>query len=144
MATKKNKHWKIVRTVILNASAEKVWDMVGGFFTLQLWHPEIEKTEIATDQTSMTKILRVLTFPGVPTNTEELLFLDNKNFCYTYKSYAGIWGETVKDYFSEIRVIEVEVGKKCMVQWKGQFLYTEDTLTEFYENGFANLVKMFN
>ena len=80
MASKKNKQWKVVRTIQLNSSAEKVWEMVGGFYTLHLWHPDIEKTDIGKDQTSISKIRRILTFPGQPTTTEELVFLDNDIF----------------------------------------------------------------
>ncbi len=144
MATKKNKRWKVVRTIQLNASAEKVWDMVGGFYTLHLWHPDIKKTEIGKNQTSSSQIRRILTFPGQPTTTEELVFLDNENFYYKYKWHAGAWGEMIKEYHAEIRVVEVEIGKRSMVQWTGHFLFTEDALTQFYENGFAGLVKMFN
>jgi hypothetical protein len=138
------KKWKVVRTIELNSSAEKVWAMVGGFYTIHLWHPDIEKTEIGSDQTSMPELRRILTFPGQPTTTEELVFLDNQNFYYGYKWHAGPWGEAIKEYHAEIRVVEIEIGKRCLVQWTGHFLYTEDALTQFYENGFAGLVKMFN
>lgn len=144
MSPVKNKKWKVVRTIELNSSAEKVWEMVGGFYTLHLWHPDIQKTEISTDQTSTSAIRRVLTFPGQPTTTEELVFLDNQNFYYGYKWHAGAWGEAIKNYRAEIRVVEIEIGRRCVVQWTGHFEYTEDGLTQFYENGFAGLVKMFN
>ena len=138
------KQWKIVRTVELNSAAEEVWNMVGGFYTLHLWHPDIQKTEIGTDQTSESAIRRILTFPGQPTTTEELVFMDNSQQYYTYKWHKGAWGEAIKNYHAEIRVIELEVDSRCLVQWTGHFIYTEDALTQFYENGFASLVKLFN
>lgn len=144
MSTNNNKKWKVVRTIELNSSAEKVWDMVGGFYTIHLWHPDIQKTEIGSDQTCSPEIRRILTFPGLPTTTEELVFADNPNYCYGYKWHAGAWGEAIKDYHAEIRVIETELDKRCMVQWTGHFVYQEDALTQFYENGFAGLVKLFN
>ena len=143
MATKKYKKWRVVRTIELNSSAESVWACVGGFYTLHLWHPDIKKTEIGKDQTSIPEIRRILTFPGQPTTTEELVFMDNKNFCYRYKWHAGKWGEMVKDYHAEIKVVELEIGKRCLVQWSSTFTYFEDALTQFYENGFAGLVKKF-
>lgn len=140
----RSKQWKVVRTIELDAAAENVWATVGGFYTIHLWHPDIKKTQIGKDQVLMPQIRRILTFPGQPTTTEELVFMDNQNFCYGYKWHAGEWGEKIKEYRAEIRVVEIEVGKKCMVQWTGHFVYTEDALTQFYENGLAALVKKFN
>jgi hypothetical protein len=144
MTTEINKKWKVIRTIELNSSSEKVWAMVGGFYTLHLWHPDIQKTEIGLDQTSIPEIRRVLTFPGQPTTTEELVYLGNENRYYTYKWHSGPWGETFKEYHAEIRVVEIEIGKRCLVQWTGHFINEEDGLTQFYENGFSGLVKMFN
>lgn len=143
MPAKKNKKWRVVRTVELNSSAEKVWEAVGGFFTIHLWHPDIQKTQIGKDQTSIPQIRRILTFPGQPTTTEELVFMDNENFHYKYKWHAGEWGENVKDYHARIKVLEIETGKRCIVQWSSTFVYHEDALTQFYENGFGALVKKF-
>ncbi len=143
MAVKKNKQWKVVRTIELNSSAEKVWNTVGGFYTLHIWHPDIKKTEIGKDQVLNPEIRRILTFPGQPTTTEQLVFMDNQHFYYGYKWHAGAWGETIKNYHSEIRVIEIEVDKKCMVQWTGHFFYTSDALSQFYENGLTSLLKRF-
>jgi hypothetical protein len=69
---KRNRNWRVVRTVVLNSAAEQVWHTVGGFFTIHLWHPDI-KTEIGSDQTSIPEIRRILTFPGQPTTTEQLV-----------------------------------------------------------------------
>lgn len=144
MAVTKSRQWKVVCTIELNAAAETVWETVGGFYTLHLWHPDIKKTQIGKEQVLIPQIRRILTFPGHPTTTEELVFMDNQHFYYSYKWHAGEWGEKIKEYHSEIRVVEIEVGKRCLVQWTGHFRYTEDALTQFYENGFAALVKKFN
>lgn len=139
-----DKKWKIVRTVELNSAADKVWAMIGGFYTIHLWHPDIEKTEIGSDQTELPEVRRILTFPGQPTTTEELIYMNNPGLCYHYKWHDGAWGRAIKEYHAEIRVIELEVGKRCLVQWTGHFVYHEDGLTQFYENGFTNLKKIFN
>ncbi len=67
------KHWRVVQTVELNASSVDVWQVVGGFFNIHLWHPDIQLTEIPDDQTMVMPIRRVLTFPGQPKTTEELI-----------------------------------------------------------------------
>ncbi len=140
----KNKRWKVVRTKVLEASAETIWEIVGGFYTLHLWHPDIQKTEIAAEQTSCKEIRRNLTFPGQPITTEQLVFMNNQDFYYGYKWFAGAWGEEIKEYHSEIRVVDLEVGKKCLMQWTGHFVYTKDALTEFYDNGLNALAQRFN
>jgi hypothetical protein len=143
MSNETEKNWRVVQTVELNAAAEEVWDLVGGFFTIHLWHPDISKTEIPEDQTSQHEIRRILTFPGQPVTVEQLVFIDNPNFYYRYKWHAGPWGEMVKNYHAEIKVVEIEIGKRCLVQWSSTFVYTEDALTQFYLNGFNALKKKF-
>lgn len=143
MTKKPYKNWRVVRTVELNAGAQEVWDLVGGFFTIHQWHPDIVETEILSNQTEMADIRRLLTFPGQPKTTEQLVFMDNENFHYRYKWHAGEWGEKVQHYVAEIKVLEIEIGQRCIVQWSSTFYYFEDALTQFYENGFAALVKKF-
>ena len=115
---------RVVQTVELGAPAAQVWDLVGGFFTLHQWHPDIVKTEVPANQTEVHAIRRILTFPGQPTTTEELLTMDNIGFQYRYKWHAGEWGERIKDYFAEIRVFETEMGRHCVMQWSSTFTYT--------------------
>lgn len=143
MKKKAYKNWRVVRTVELNAAAQEVWDLVGGFFTIHKWHPDIVETEVLNDQTEMADIRRLLTFPGQPKTTEQLIFMDNENFHYRYKWHEGEWGEKVQHYVAEIKVLEVELDKRCIVQWSSTFYYFEDALTQFYQNGFAALVKKF-
>ena len=41
-----DKHWQVNRTVALGATAQNVWEVIGGFFTIHEWHPDIAHTEI--------------------------------------------------------------------------------------------------
>ena len=143
MTSNANRDWRVVRTVQLNSSADRVWDTGGGFFTIHLWHPDIIKTEIGSDQTSIPQVRRILTFPGQPTTTEQLVLMDNDSRYYRYKWHAGEWGERVQKYHAELRVVEIEIDKRCLVQWSSTFFYHEDALTQFYENGFGALKKKF-
>jgi hypothetical protein len=137
------KNWRVIRTVELNAPAQEVWDLVGGFFNLHKWHPDIVQTEVLSDQTEMSAVRRLLTFPGQPKTTEELIFMDNENFHYRYKWHEGEWGEKVQRYVAEIKVLELELDQRCVVQWSSTFYYFEDALTQFYQNGFDALSKKF-
>ena len=51
--------------------------------------------------------------------------------------------EMIQKYHAQIQVVEIELGKRCLVQWSSTFYFSEDGLTQFYQNGFENLVKMF-
>lgn len=134
--------WRVVKTVELGASASEVWDVIGGFYTIHLWHPDITKLEVLGEQTATREIRRLLTFPGQPQAIEELVSLDNENFHYRYKWHAGEWGQRIHNYHSDLRVFDVE-GGKCVVQWVATFYYKEDAISQFYQNGFDELSKRF-
>lgn len=137
------KWWHVLQTVELGASAQDVWNVVGGFFNIHEWHPDIELTEILDEQTDMSPLRRLLTFPGQPKTTEELIFMDNEDFRYRYKWHAGEWGEKVQDYVASLRVFDTRMGERCFVQWSSSFRYTEDAVSKFYKNGFRALEEMF-
>jgi hypothetical protein len=143
MAKKTYRSWHVVRTVELRAPASEVWQVIGGFFTIHLWHPDIIKTEIPANQTQTPALRRLLTFPGQPTTTEELVLIDNDNFHYRYKWYEGEWGERVKNYVADLRVFDLDMAARSVVQWSSTFSYTEDALSEFYLNGFGALQSRF-
>ncbi len=137
------KKWRVVRTVALNAPAADVWAVVGGFYNLHQWHPDIAVCEPVPDQAEIAAVRRLLTFPGQPKTTEQLVFMDNDNFHYRYRWHSGAWGERVKDYVADICVFEVEQGRTCLLRWYSTFVYTEDAITDFYEHGFKALVARF-
>lgn len=133
----------VVSTVELNASADTVWSVVGGFYTIHHWHPDITESDVDPEQTEIPMLRRVLTFPGQPTTTEELVKMDNPNRWYSYKWHAGAWGEQVKEYHAQIRVLEIVPDQTCMVHWSSTFRYKEDALSSFYQRGFDNLIERF-
>jgi hypothetical protein len=140
---KDDKHWHILQAVELGAPAKEVWEVVGGFFTIHGWHPDIAVTEVIPDQVETAAIRRRLTFPGQPKTTEELVFMDNENFRCHYKWHAGSWGEMVRNYVAEIKVFDISMEGRCVVQWSSEFDYTEDAVSEFYWNGFRALQERF-
>lgn len=139
------RNWHVIQNVELPANAQAVWDLIGGFYTMHSWHPDISEISVPVEQNTNQCIRRNLLFtiPGSKPATEQLEFLDNENLVYRYKWYAGEWGEEIQNYHSELKVIPLVQGKKCMVQWSGTFFYTEDALSQFYLNGFAVLKKKF-
>ena len=143
MTDSEERQWRVVRTVELGAPAAEVWQVIGGFFTIHHWHPDIAELEILEDQTNLFAIRRRLTFPGQPKTIEELTSLDHDDHHYTYKWHAGAWGEAVSQYHASIRAFDLNEAERCVVQWSSTFVYTEDALTEFYENGFRPLRAQF-
>ncbi len=141
--TRDYKDWRVVVVCELNAPAAKVWHLVGGFYNIDQWHPDIDISEVPEEQVEERDIRRKLTFPRQEPTYEELVFMDNENMRYKYKWHKGEWGEVIQKYHSQIQVVELELDKRCLVQWSSSFYYSEDGLTQFYKNGLENLVKMF-
>ena len=137
------KPWNVKRTVQLGARAEEVWEVIGGFYTIHEWHPDIAGTKIPDNQTEMRQQRRILDFPGQPPTTEELDFLDNEDFHYCYHWHAGAWGEAVKNYRASIRVFPGDLDKTCTVLWNCTFDYPTDAISDFYNNGFRALLERF-
>ena len=135
--------WHVAQTVELGAAAQQVWELIGGFYTLHHWHPDIQLSEVPPEQTQTSAVRRLLSFAGQPKTTEELIMMDNAGLHYTYRWHSGPWGEKVQKYVASLRVFEIEDGKKCVVQWSSTFYYFEDALHEFYWNGFRALQKRF-
>ncbi|CAM1364935.1 SRPBCC family protein [Tenacibaculum xiamenense] len=136
------KDWRVVKSVELGASAEQVWEVIGGFYTIHKWHPDITELEVISDQTDTRELRRLLTFPGQPQAIEELVSMDNENHHYRYKWHWGEWGEAIHKYYSDLRVIDVE-GGTSIVQWVATFYYKEDAISDFYQRGFDELLKLF-
>lgn len=136
-------HWTVCRTVELPARAADVWEVIGGFYTIHQWHPDIEITEISDEQVCTRQLRRILTFPGQPKTIEELVSMDNADFHYRYKWYQGKWGEEVQNYHASLRVVQGDLDHSCMVQWSCEFDYPTDAISQFYQNGFRALQELF-
>jgi hypothetical protein len=138
-----SKHWHVVRTVELGATREQVWELIGGFYTIHLWHPDIALTEVPPEQTTTRQLRRLLTFPGQPKTTEELVSMDNDDCHYRYRWYAGAWGEAVKNYRASLRVFAGDLERTCTVARESEFDYPSDAISQFYLNGFSALRSRF-
>ena len=143
MADDGYKHWQVTRTVELPASRDAVWEVIGGFYTIHHWHPDIALSEIPPEQTETRELRRLLTFPGQPKTVEELVSMDNEDCHYRYKWHAGPWGEDVRNYHASLRVVAGDLDQSCLVQWASEFDYPTDAISQFYENGFQSLRERF-
>ena len=144
MSKSKYRHWKVTRTAEIASPREAVWEVIGGFYTLHLWHPDITQTEVPPEQLETRQLRRMLTFPGQPKTIEELVSMDNADCHYRYKWHAGKWGEDVRNYHASLRVFAGDLDQTCIVQWACEFDYPTDGISDFYEHGFAALRKRFD
>lgn len=144
MSKSKYRHWKVTRTAEIASPREAVWEVIGGFYTLHLWHPDITQTEMPPEQLETRQLRRMLTFPGQPKTIEELVSMDNADCHYRYKWHAGKWGEDVRNYHASLRVFAGDLDQTCIVQWACEFDYPTDAISDFYEHGFAALRKRFD
>lgn len=137
------RHWNVTRTVELGASQRDLWQVIGGFYTIHQWHPDIKRIEIPEAQTTTRELRRVLTFEGQPKTIEELVSMDDDECCYRYKWHAGAWGQEVKNYHATLRVFAGDLDRTCIVQWSSEFDHQTDAISAFYENGFRELSARF-
>ena len=136
------KNWRVIQSVELGASADQVWDVIGGFYTIHEWHPDIDRTDVPAEQIQTREVFRQLTFPGQSYYTEELVLMDSENHHYRYKWRSGEWGEKIQKYHSDLRVFDTQDGRS-IVQWVARFFYNEDGISAFYQNGLRALQKRF-
>lgn len=115
--------------IVINAPAEKVWEMVKDFDAMDKWHPAVKKVEMKDDN------VRVLTLnaEGNPTITEELTKLDDDKRTLIYKieemsvvktiefnsEEVPYYTLPVSNYKSWISVSETDNGTE--VEWRGKF-----------------------
>ena len=138
-ATKRDKHFNIIQTINLEKPADDVWKLIGNFFSIDNWHPDILATKVDGI------LRRQVVFSGEYVNTiEQLTLFDPKKRTYNYKNVGGNWGKYVRNYESTLSVIENDNGKSSIVIWSGSFDSFEDSVTNFYRKGLDSLSIIFN
>ena len=135
---------KVSMSTKLGVSAEKLWDMIGGFHSLSDWHPAIEKCDIEEDGNVT---LRRLTLAGGGEILERLEKSDNDERSYSYSIVSSPL--PISNYTSTIRVHEDEDGN-ARVEWSSEFdsagapeSDAVKVVEGIYSAGFDNLKKMF-
>ena len=108
---------KVTETVEINASPEKVWEVVGNFQDMS-WHPAVAKLDgSGTNEVDAT---RVLTLQSGGTIAEKLIKYDVENKRYKYEiTDVDVKVLPVKNYSSMLSV--KGEGDKSTVEWKGAF-----------------------
>jgi mxaD protein len=116
-------------SIMINASPEKVWGLIGDFSAIDEWHPAVAKVEMKDDNT------RVLTLKadGEPTITEIVKKLDDEKMMLKYKitdmsviktitfnsKDTPYFTLPVNNYSATLSVKAKDGGSE--VSWKGKF-----------------------
>ena len=134
---------KVSLSAKIGVSAERLWDMIGGFHSISDWHPAIEKCDIEEDGKTT---LRRLTLAGGGEIVERLEQSDDER-SYSYSILSSPL--PIDNYQSTIRVHEDEDGN-AIVDWSSEFDSAGAPESEavaiiegIYSAGFDNLKKMF-
>ncbi len=131
----------------LNASAEKVWDLIGGYNALPEFHAAIKASALEAGGA-----IRRLEFAEGGMLRERLLHFDDekRTHSYTITESSGI-DLPFTNYLSTMTVKEDDPGKSCVVEWSGQGdpvegaseKQVEDVSRAVYVTGFEGLKKIF-
>ena len=131
------------KSVALAASPDAIWSSIGGFCSIQKWHPAIDKCEITSGTDNHVGAIRLLTLKDGAQISEELTAYDAKARRYSYKILKSPL--PVSGYSSTLSVSK-GTGTGTAVEWKGTFKAAgvEDaaavkTILGIYEAGLQNL-----
>ncbi|MCH9052706.1 MAG: SRPBCC family protein [Proteobacteria bacterium] len=128
----------------LQASAEEVWELIGGFNSLPTWHPAIKKSRIEGEGEGQ---VRTLDLTGGATIRERLDRADEDARSYTYSILEGPL--PVADYVATLCVREAGDGA-CVVEWSSEFNpdgvpepAAVEIIESVYSAGFVGLTERF-
>ncbi|HQR52557.1 MAG TPA: SRPBCC family protein [Burkholderiales bacterium] len=157
IATAANAHGptrqKVTETITINASPQKVWDVIKDFDALAKWHPAVAKSP-ATKGNEVGSV-RDLTLKDGGKIVETLEDYSAEKMTYKYRAADG-GALPVTNYSSTISVKPAD-GGKALVEWRGAFYraYPNNNpppgqddesavkaITGVYQSGLANLQKI--
>ncbi|CAF1374367.1 unnamed protein product [Adineta ricciae] len=136
------RHFNIIQTVRISNTAEVVWKLIGGFFSIHKWHPQISACEKVDDPQQLFVKRRLVFFGQIIETIEQLQVLDNYKREYQYKNIGGRWGKAVQNYASKLSVMEDDNGRSVIVSWSASFDSQTDIVTTFYRTGLDALVEL--
>jgi len=130
-------------SIELPVSAEKVWQLIGGFNSLPDWSPNIPTSEA----TEGGRVRHLATSNGV-TIVERLEKFDNAARSYSYSIVQAPF--PITDYLATISVHPKAGGYGCVVDWSGTLIATGGSDSEasklvqgIFEDGLKALAARF-
>jgi mxaD protein len=142
------------KTVVIDASAYKVWHTAKDFNALNTWHPALASDEIVEGTNNTVGAVRLLTLKGGGTIKEKLLAYDDAEHSFKYAILEGV--VPLSDYTSTF-VVKSLGKRKSEVIWSGRFKRKDtsdhpsdkendkaaiDTANAIYQGGLDSLKKI--
>ena len=125
-----------------NAPAEQIWDIVGGFNSLSVWHPAVDKSELQEGGA-----IRKLLLQNGDEAFEELVNHSDELREYSYSIVKS--SLPIVEYFSTLKIFARGTGSR--VEWSGEFHsfgVPDDEASELikgiYQAGLDNLKSIVN
>jgi len=107
------------RQITLNATPDEVWQRVGDFNGLNLWHPAVSASRLLAGSNNQAGAERLLTLGNGATISERLLEHSDSHKLYRYAILESPL--PVRDYQSSLRV-EPAPGGQALATWQGVFV----------------------
>jgi len=108
---------KVVVTRRFNTTAENVWALIGGFATIDTWHPAIASARLYQEGNGIMRELRLA--DGTSIVIERLEALNDAKRTYTYSITGGTM--PVRNYLATLRVLEDDMGRAALGHWTATF-----------------------
>ena len=108
----------VTKTIVIEASAYKVWHTAKDFNALNTWHPALASDEIIEGTNNTVGAVRLLTLKGGGTIKEKLLAFDTTGHSFKYAILEGV--VPLSDYTSTFVVKSLGKGKSEVI-WSGRF-----------------------
>jgi hypothetical protein len=130
-------------SVDLRVPADEVWKLIGGFGSLPDWLPYIPTSELGEGGRT-----RRLANPDGSTIVERLMAFDERSRSYTYHILQAPF--PVTEYYSTLKVTEIQGTRGCHVEWSGEFVphgvsdcEASRIFQQIYDDGLKALARRF-
>jgi mxaD protein len=145
---------KVTKSITIDASAARVWDMTKDFSGLNKWHPAVDSDRIVEGSNNQAGAVRLLTLKGGGTIKEKLIGFDNAGHEFKYTILEGVLPVTS---YTSIFTVKAAGKDKSEVTWSGTFKRKNtgdkpadnendktaiDAITGVYQAGLDNLKKI--
>lgn len=108
----------VSRSIVVNASPETTWKMIGDFNHLDVWHPVVVASDLTQGSQNQIGAIRLLTLADKSTITEKLVNYDTSDKTYSYRITQSQL--PVQDYVGTITVSAANEGK-AKITWSSTF-----------------------
>ena len=108
---------KVEEKIVLNASTNAVWALVGGFKALDRWHPDVEESTLIGTGQEVGNV-RILTLTNKETIVERLEFYDENTMNFQYRILESPL--PIENYIASISVKNID-DNMTEVIWSSSF-----------------------